>query len=143
MNVRKNYIFLQAKQRESSKPTVDEKSSKSIVVINKFSFKFFLLRKSMQSIKTPFHLIFWSCYFITRLSTIDPGCLAKVQRCVFNIIYNPFAVLFVIICILLNTLFMALDHHNMPQELETVLRIGNFVSAQQLSFPKYSHEPTK
>lgn len=69
-------------------------------------------------------------YFIQLFPT-DPGCLAKFQRFVFNIIYNPFAVLFVIICILLNTLFMALDHHNMPVELDTVLRAGNYVSSTE------------
>lgn len=58
----------------------------------------------------------------------DAGCLGKFQRKVFYLIYNPYAVLFVIICILLNTLFMALDHHDMSRELENVLHLGNFVS---------------
>lgn len=58
----------------------------------------------------------------------DAGCLSKFQRKVFYLIYNPYAVLFVIICILLNTLFMALDHHDMSRELENVLHLGNFVS---------------
>ncbi|XP_031630611.1 sodium channel protein para-like [Contarinia nasturtii] len=57
----------------------------------------------------------------------NPGCCAKFQRIIFNIIYNPFAVLFIIGCILLNTLFMALDHHNMPRNLENVLSVGNYV----------------
>lgn len=58
----------------------------------------------------------------------DAGCLSKFQRSVFYIIYNPYAVLFVIVCILLNTLFMAVDHHDMSPELYNILRFGNYVS---------------
>lgn len=65
---------------------------------------------------------------IFSLIDLDPGCFAKFQRIVFNIIYNPYAVLFIIVCILLNTLFMALDHHDMSKDLESVLRVGNYVS---------------
>lgn len=54
--------------------------------------------------------------------------LDKFQRFVFYIIYNPFAVLFVMVCILLNTLTMALDHHMMDRELEQFLRCANYVS---------------
>ncbi|XP_055311841.1 sodium channel protein para-like [Sitodiplosis mosellana] len=57
----------------------------------------------------------------------NPGCLAKFQGFVFKIIYNPFAVLFIILCILLNTLFMALDHHEMSEELSDVLTVGNYI----------------
>lgn len=75
----------------------------------------------------------------------DLGCLAKFQRFVFNIIYNPFAVLFIIICILLNTLFMALDHHDMSQDLEVVLRVGNYVSNTYnlRSMPKIQSDPSE
>lgn len=58
----------------------------------------------------------------------DAGCLSKFQRSIFYIIYNPYAVLFVIACILLNTLFMALDHHDMSPELSKILLFGNYVS---------------
>ncbi|KAJ6641281.1 Sodium channel protein PaFPC1 [Pseudolycoriella hygida] len=57
----------------------------------------------------------------------DAGCWSKVQRFFFFIIYNPYVVLFVIICIILNTLCMALDHHNMSRELETTLRLANYI----------------
>lgn len=72
--------------------------------------------------------LYITCILIMSLIYLDPGCLAKFQRFVFNIIYNPFAVLFIIICILLNTLFMALDHHDMSSDLEKVLIVGNYVS---------------
>lgn len=74
------------------------------------------------------HIINKTCNLFVSLNLLDPGFLAKFQRFVFNVIYNPFAVLFVILCILLNTLFMALDHHAMSQDLEEVLTIGNYVS---------------
>lgn len=60
---------------------------------------------------------------------------------VFKIIYNPFVVLFVMICILMNTATMALDHHNMERELEMFLRTANYVScpiADEIGHPQHS-----
>lgn len=68
---------------------------------------------------------------VTRIlfhSSTDAGCWSKFQRFFFFIIYNPYVVLFVIICIILNTLCMALDHHNMSIGLEKILRVANIVS---------------
>lgn len=59
---------------------------------------------------------------------LAPGCFAKFQRHVFNVIYNPFVVLFITLCIIFNTLIMALDHHDMVKEMDTFLRYGNWVS---------------
>lgn len=64
---------------------------------------------------------FFLCY-------TDAGCWSKFQRFFFFIIYNPYVVLFVIICIILNTLCMALDHHDMAKEFDLVLRVANYVS---------------
>lgn len=60
--------------------------------------------------------------------TAAPGVWSKIQRFFFFIIYNPYVVLFVIICIILNTLCMALDHHDMTRDLEMFLRTANYVS---------------
>jgi len=43
-------------------------------------------------------------------------------------ILDAFTELFLTICIVLNTLFLALDHHDMNPILERVLAIGNYVS---------------
>lgn len=42
--------------------------------------------------------------------------------------FDPFVELFITLCIVINTLFMALDHHNMNKEVEKVLLAGNYVS---------------
>lgn len=71
-------------------------------------------------------LTFLSLFFVFVLFSLSiPEPCSKIA---FNIIYNPFAVLFVMICILLNTLTMALDHHDMSVELERILRAANYVS---------------
>ena len=43
------------------------------------------------------------------------------------IIFDPFVDLFVTLCIVVNTLFMALDHHDMDEGIESTLRNGNYV----------------
>lgn len=45
--------------------------------------------------------------------------------CLF--ILDAFVDLLVMICIILNTLFLALDHHNMDQNLSEILATGNYV----------------
>ena len=40
---------------------------------------------------------------------------------------DAFVDLFITICILLNTLFMALDHHGQSEKMTRVLTLGNYV----------------
>lgn len=51
----------------------------------------------------------------------------KFQEGVSWIVFDPFTELFITLCIVINTLFMALDHHNMNREVEKVLKAGNYV----------------
>ena len=44
------------------------------------------------------------------------------------IIFDPFVDLFVTLCIVVNTLFMALDHHDMDPGVNETLKQGNYVS---------------
>lgn len=44
------------------------------------------------------------------------------------IVFDPFVDLFITLCILVNTLFMALDQHDMDPSLNDALRNGNYVS---------------
>lgn len=62
------------------------------------------------------------------METDTSSCWAKTQKLCFNIIYSPYGALFIIVCILLNTLCMALDHHDMSYELEKVLKTFGYVS---------------
>jgi len=44
------------------------------------------------------------------------------------IIFDAFAELFFTFCIVLNTLILALDHHDINPTLERTLTIGNYVN---------------
>lgn len=56
------------------------------------------------------------------------NCWTTFRKVCFTAVYDPFAVLFVMVCIILNTLCMAVDHHNMSFEMDRILRSANFVS---------------
>lgn len=48
-------------------------------------------------------------------------------------VMDPFADLTITMCIVLNTLFMALEHYNMTTEFEEMLQVGNLVRAASSS----------
>ena len=48
------------------------------------------------------------------------------------IVFDPFTDLFITLCIVCNTLFMALDHHDMDPEMQRTLKNGNYVSAYHI-----------
>ncbi|XP_044597543.1 sodium channel protein para isoform X4 [Cotesia glomerata] len=50
----------------------------------------------------------------------------KFQEWVALIVFDPFVELFITLCIVVNTLFMALDHHDMDKDMERVLKSGNY-----------------
>ncbi|XP_030630528.1 sodium channel, voltage gated, type XII, alpha a [Chanos chanos] len=62
------------------------------------------------------HLI-WTCW---------PGWL-KLKEGVKLIVMDPFLDLAITICIVLNTLFMALEHYPMTEEFDRMLSVGNLV----------------
>lgn len=43
-------------------------------------------------------------------------------------IMDAFVDLFITLCIVLNTVFMAIDHYDMQERLRVALEIGNYVS---------------
>lgn len=43
---------------------------------------------------------------------------------------DPFVDLGITICIVLNTVFMAMEHYPMSQQFEELLSVGNLVSAE-------------
>ncbi len=49
------------------------------------------------------------------------------------VIFDPFIDLFVTLCIVVNTLFMALDHHNMDPGMYAALKNGNYVSVTNVT----------
>lgn len=53
----------------------------------------------------------------------------KLKRLLFGIVTDPFAELTITLCIVVNTVFMAMEHHGMSAAFEAMLQIGNIVSA--------------
>lgn len=56
----------------------------------------------------------------------------KIKRIVKLIVMDPFGDLTITICIVLNTLFMAMEHYPMSPGFIQMLNVGNLVSAFQL-----------
>ncbi|XP_046815820.1 sodium channel protein para isoform X3 [Vespa crabro] len=50
----------------------------------------------------------------------------EFQKYVSLLVFDPFVELFITLCIVVNTLFMALDHHDMDKDMEKVLKSGNY-----------------
>jgi len=63
----------------------------------------------------------WDCCF----------CWLKIQQVVAVLVFDPFVELFITLCIVVNTLFMALDHHDMNPEMDAALKRGNYVSMKR------------
>uniref|UniRef100_A0A8C6TM65 Sodium channel protein n=1 Tax=Neogobius melanostomus TaxID=47308 RepID=A0A8C6TM65_9GOBI len=51
----------------------------------------------------------------------------KIKEIVCLVVMDPFVDLAITICIVLNTLFMAMEHYPMTQEFDNVLSVGNLV----------------
>lgn len=56
----------------------------------------------------------------------------KIKKVVELIVMDPFTDLTITICIVLNTLFMAMEHHPMSTGFSKILTEGNVVSELQL-----------
>lgn len=52
----------------------------------------------------------------------------KIKHIVNLVVMDPFVDLAITICIVLNTLFMAMEHYPMTDEFNNVLSVGNLVS---------------
>ncbi|XP_060985104.1 sodium channel protein type 5 subunit alpha isoform X1 [Dama dama] len=63
------------------------------------------------------HYLIWECC---------PLWMSIKQKVKFMVM-DPFADLAITLCIVLNTLFMALEHYNMTTEFEEMLQVGNLV----------------
>ncbi|KAM6958571.1 sodium channel protein type 2 subunit alpha-like isoform 3-T5 [Tautogolabrus adspersus] len=61
--------------------------------------------------------LIWDCY---------PQWL-KIKDVVCTVVMDPFVDLAITICIVLNTLFMAMEHYPMTKEFDNVLSVGNLV----------------
>nr|XP_046270867.1 sodium channel protein type 4 subunit alpha B isoform X2 [Scatophagus argus] len=55
------------------------------------------------------------------------GCWRWLKQCLYTIVMDPFVDLGITICIVLNTVFMAMEHYPMTKEFEDILSVGNLV----------------
>ena len=62
-----------------------------------------------------------------RTCCLDYACWLKTQDILFAIINDTFFDVIVTLCIILNTIFLAIEHHGMSAELEHILDLGNKV----------------
>ncbi|RWS16117.1 skeletal muscle sodium channel alpha subunit-like protein, partial [Dinothrombium tinctorium] len=71
-------------------------------------------------------------FMIACLKSIDILCIwdccwcwVRVQELFALIVFDPFMELFITLCIVVNTLFMAMDHHEMDPDFDNFLSSGN------------------
>lgn len=64
----------------------------------------------------------------------------KLKEFVKLVVMDPFVDLGITICIVLNTLFMAMEHYPMTEEFENVLSVGNLVGS---SIPPFKPPPQR
>lgn len=54
------------------------------------------------------------------------GAWLQVQKLISIVVFDPFTELFIILCIIINTLFMALDSDDIDQDWKTIFERGNY-----------------
>ncbi|RWS17360.1 sodium channel protein para-like protein [Dinothrombium tinctorium] len=86
----------------------------------KKKFKEILIRKVNQTID---FFCIWDCCW----------GFVWIQKLFSNIVFDPFMELFITLCIVINTLFMAMDHHEMPHALSVALDTGNTKAFEGIS----------
>ncbi|XP_072298967.1 sodium channel protein type 4 subunit alpha B [Eucyclogobius newberryi] len=57
----------------------------------------------------------------------DCPCWRPVQKVLYLIVMDPFVDLGITVCIVLNTVFMAMEHYPMSEDFEHLLTVGNLV----------------
>lgn len=89
------------------------------------TFKEKFMENAMRTIDT---LCVWDCCWLW----------LTIQKYMRLLVFDPFTELFITLCIVVNTLFMALDHHDMDREMEKILKSGNYVRTTFYHFIKVS-----
>ena len=65
----------------------------------------------------------------------------RIKEVVNMVVMDPFVDLAITICIVLNTLFMALEHYPMTKEFNDLLSVGNLVSrTHAVPLPPHTHK---
>ena len=59
---------------------------------------------------------------------LDYQCWLKMQDVLYTVINDTFFDVIVTLCIILNTVFLAIEHHGMSEDLQYILDLGNKVN---------------
>ena len=59
---------------------------------------------------------------------LDYQCWLKMQDVLYAVINDTFFDVIVTLCIILNTVFLAIEHHGMSEDLQYILDLGNKVN---------------
>ena len=59
---------------------------------------------------------------------LDYKCWLRTQDILYSVINDPLFDFVVTLCIILNTVFLAIEHHGMSEDLKHVLDTGNKVN---------------
>lgn len=62
----------------------------------------------------------------------------RFQNCLYKVVRDPLFELLITLCIVLNTMFLATEHHGMSQSIHSALDIGNKVN-HFFNFFKFNH----
>lgn len=65
----------------------------------------------------------------------------KFKMALFKLVTDPFAELTITLCIVVNTIFMAMEHYPMSDAFEAMLQAGNIVS--DLAVPVVLPQPSR
>ncbi|XP_076025263.1 sodium channel protein type 4 subunit alpha B isoform X2 [Genypterus blacodes] len=69
----------------------------------------------------------WYCFSDIFLKWDCCGCWRRIKGWLYIFVMDPFVDLAITICIILNTVFMAMEHYPMSPEFENMLTVGNLV----------------
>lgn len=58
---------------------------------------------------------------------IDYQTWLRVQNCLHKVVRDPLFELFIMACIICNTIVLAIEHHGMSQNVRNILDVGNKV----------------
>jgi len=61
---------------------------------------------------------------------IDNVTVARFAHYIELFIMDAFVDMFITLCIVINTIFMAMDHHGMDDTMTSLLKNGNYVSSR-------------
>lgn len=66
---------------------------------------------------------------VTKYSRTGLHHFFRFQNCLYKFVRDPLFELLITVCIVLNTMFLAMEHHGMSESVRQALDIGNKVSS--------------